>query len=54
MAEAKTKNKRAGNTPKTHGNKFDNQREVTIYKRKRFELVEVDKEKIDNPYYKNN
>lgn len=48
MAETKTKNKRAGNTPKTLGNKFDNQREVTIYKRKRFELVEVDKEKIDN------
>ena len=48
MAETKTKNKRAGNTPKTHGNKLDNQREVTVYKRKRFELVEVDKEKIDN------
>lgn len=48
MAETKTKNKRAGNTPKTLGNKFDDQREVTIYKRKQFELVEVDKEKIDN------
>lgn len=48
MAEPKTKNKRADSTAKKFANQYDNQREVTVYKRKQFELVEVDKEKIDN------
>ena len=48
MAETKTKNRRAGNSTKTPGNEYDNRREVTVYKHRQFEIVEVEKEKIDN------
>lgn len=48
MAETKTKNKRAGNPTKTPGNEYDNKREVKVYKHRQFEIVEVEKEKIDN------
>lgn len=48
MAETKTKNKRASNTAKTPGNEYDNKREVKVYKLRQFEIVEVEKEKIDN------
>ena len=43
-----TKNKKAGDITKTQGNEYNNQRKVTIYKRRQFEIVEVDKQIIDN------
>lgn len=48
MAGTKTRNKRASNTPKTLGNEYDYKREVKVYKHRQFEIVEVEKEKIDN------
>lgn len=48
MAETATKNKRSSNFTKPPENKYHNKRDVKIYKHCEFEIVEIEKEKIDN------
>lgn len=47
MAETKTRNKRVISTAKSPGNEYDIKREVKVYKLRQFEIVEVEKERID-------
>ncbi len=42
-----TKNERTKGVTKTQTNKYDNKRDVKVYKHRHFEIVEVDKEKIE-------
>lgn len=48
MAEANVENRRFGNIQKPPENRYDDKRNVTVYKHRQFEIVEVEKEKIDN------
>lgn len=48
MADAPVKNGRSSNAGKSAQNEYLNNREVKIYKHRQFEIVEVEKEKIDN------